>query len=319
VSARFLEASLQGLDYLAITDHNDVRSSYHVGFGTRGVIGVAGYENSLNGHAQMLGARKLYDMGDKSAPAVNAAAHALRADGGVFQINHPLNGAKWDGACDSPDLDWGYGTEVVPDTLEVWNGSEFQVRESLRYWEKCWLDRGHRVGATGGSDSHWAATTPVQGIGSPTTWAGVGTRWTPIASVLQDVIRRGATSISRFSPARGGGVLWIYGDAEGRGNFYTGGVGKDVPPGAKMRVLLEGGKFEGVVRVRANGRTILEQPLKPGGSIDFTAPAEPGWIRAELWAKDTTGLPDLCQNDSDPYVCPNDFGLLGLTSAAYVR
>src|SRR3989442_10959740 len=40
------------------------------------------YENSLHGHAQMLGATHLYDNGDSSATAVNTIANQLRADGG---------------------------------------------------------------------------------------------------------------------------------------------------------------------------------------------------------------------------------------------
>ena len=72
----------RGLDYLAITDHNDIRSQQRPGFGANGVIPLPGYENSLNGHAQMLGATKLYDNGDKSArPLCRPVADALRADG----------------------------------------------------------------------------------------------------------------------------------------------------------------------------------------------------------------------------------------------
>ena len=37
---RLAEASARGLDYLAITDHDDVRSQSDAGFGTGGVIGV---------------------------------------------------------------------------------------------------------------------------------------------------------------------------------------------------------------------------------------------------------------------------------------
>src|SRR3982751_6506905 len=70
-----------GLDYLAITDHNDIRSQSDPGFGTSGVIPVPGYENSLNGHAQMLGAQRIYDSGDKGIAAVTAMAAALRGDG----------------------------------------------------------------------------------------------------------------------------------------------------------------------------------------------------------------------------------------------
>ena len=42
IGQRFLEASARGLDYLAITDHNDVRSSADPGFGSFGVTGIPG-------------------------------------------------------------------------------------------------------------------------------------------------------------------------------------------------------------------------------------------------------------------------------------
>ena len=45
VEERFAEAALRGLDYLAITDHNDVRSVDHPGFGAYGVIPIPGYES----------------------------------------------------------------------------------------------------------------------------------------------------------------------------------------------------------------------------------------------------------------------------------
>jgi hypothetical protein len=61
VEERFLEASLRGLDYLAITDHNDTRSTEHPGFGSHGVVGVPGYEGSFDGHAQVLGTTAVLD------------------------------------------------------------------------------------------------------------------------------------------------------------------------------------------------------------------------------------------------------------------
>src|SRR5215213_9274226 len=56
VGEEYMLARTRGLDFLAITDHNDVRSQADPGFGAAGVLRVRGYENSLSGHAQMLGA-----------------------------------------------------------------------------------------------------------------------------------------------------------------------------------------------------------------------------------------------------------------------
>src|SRR3954462_6357743 len=206
----FLLAGLRGLDYLAITDHNDIRSQSDPGFGADGVIGVPGYEKSLHGHAQMLGATHVFDAGDQSTAAVSAMADALRADGGVFQANHPS------------DPVWEYGYDVPVDDVEVWNLPRFYQSpapstsdndndNATRYWQG-WLDRGAHVTATGGSDSHWRATDAQQGPGNPTTWVYSGSRtargilnrlfflWRRARGILNG-LRRGRTFITWQPPA----------------------------------------------------------------------------------------------------------------------
>src|SRR5689334_6209712 len=49
VSDIFTIASLRGMDFVAITDHNRVDSQSDPGWNTSGVIGVPAYENSLDG------------------------------------------------------------------------------------------------------------------------------------------------------------------------------------------------------------------------------------------------------------------------------
>jgi hypothetical protein len=278
VEQRFAEAAARGLDFLAITDHNDVRSSADPGFGGHGVMGIPGYENSLHGHAQMLGATRLYDAGDESAAAVNAMADQLRADGGAFQLNHPTNDDPGPFAGCGDDLDWQYGLDVVPDVVEVWNSAAASLPEAAAYWERCWLDRGVRVGATGGSDSHWAALAAVQGVGNPTTWV-LAEEATPQA--VLNAIRAGRTTISRLAPGQGSGRLLLEADADGDGSFESA-IGDTVPSGAALRVRSEGGAG-GLLRVRANGRNLVENRLlSPGGTVALPAVGAPGWVRAEL-------------------------------------
>jgi len=189
---RLQEASDRGLDFVAITDHNNVVNQTdpeelawlgaHPSF-----VYIPGYENSQPGHVQMLGARACYSntgaiagstvmceraVADQTASGEAALATALRADGGVFQINHPS------------DMSWlsHIGYAVVPDTVEVWNIGPWAYQHpfpasndndfSLR-WYDGFLDRGFEVGVTGGSDTHWVATDLVQGVGEPTTWVFV--------------------------------------------------------------------------------------------------------------------------------------------------
>ncbi len=329
VSERFLEASLRGLDYLAITDHNDVRSVTDPGFGAFGVIGIPGYENSLSGHAQMLGADHIYDNGSGSAADVNALADELRADGGVFQVNHAGEGllTPLDENCsDTSQLDWSYGFDVIPDTVEVWNISYLHQPplpsgssndDAVKYWE-CMLDRGHRIGATGGSDSHWLVLSLPLGPGNPTTWAFATER--SRAGVLQ-ALKDGRTTVSLLPPILGDLRLLLEADADGDGN-YEAMIGDDVPPGSRMRVRAEGLLGAGFVQVRANSQTLLDQALVlPGQTVDFVAPSEPGWVRATLSLPDAQAeRKQLC----DPLVgtlttyCRNKLLLTALTSPIYL-
>jgi hypothetical protein len=312
--ARFLEASARGLDYLAITDHNDLRSIGDPDFGTYGVIGMPGYENSLRGHAQMLRAFRIYDNGDSSATAVNAAANALRADGGIFQINHPAGDITqpFDDCSDTGVLDWTYGYDVRPDTIEVWNPTA-SIRFAEAYWE-CWLERGDHVGATGGSDSHWLSTVAVQGVGNPTTWVFARER---TRAAIADAIKAGRTSVSRLAPGQGGAPLVLEADGDGNTAFESG-AGDTVPPGARMRVVADGA---GIVQVRANGATVLEQAAAPGQVIEFDAPAEGGWVRASRLLPEAEAAKQApgCEPNGMPVsTCAYDQLVAGLTSPIYL-
>jgi hypothetical protein len=317
VGQRFLEASARGLDYLAITDHNDVRSVSDPEFGAYGVTGIPAYENSLDGHAQMLGATRIYDKGDSSATAVNAMAGALRAEGGVFQINHPAGNieAPFDSCADTGVLDWGYGYDVRPDTLEVWNLSS-SIRFAEIYWE-CWLERGAHVGATGGSDSHWLSTVAAQGVGNPTTWVFARDR---SRDAILEAIRQEHTTVSRIPPAQGGGPLLLEADRDGDGNFESI-AGDTVPPGTQMRVRGTGLPGGGLVKVRANGSTLVDEvPLGPGGELRFRAPDQGGWVRADLLLAPSAsqGAPGCDPNGQFISTCAYDYLVAGITSPIYL-
>jgi hypothetical protein len=314
VGEQFLNASVRGLDFLAITDHNDIRSQADPGFGANGVIPLPGYENSLEGHAQMLGATQLYDNGDKSAAAVLAAANALRTDGGVFQVNHPA-----DGSTDFPhDTDWSYMYEVQPDTVEVWNISRLYQPplpsgssndDAVRYWEG-WLDRGAKVAATGGSDNHWRATSAAQGVGQPTTWVFAEER-TP-AGILAG-IRAGRTFISHQPPNLAGPRLFL----EGEGKM----VGDEVAPGTALRVRVENGAGTFLRIIGTGSEPIGEPVLVSGPAFEhaFQAPSEAGWVRAELFAPDLAAERQAVCDLPDTTYCRNMLGVTAMTSAMYVR
>ena len=310
VAEDFQLASLRGLDYLAITDHNDIRSQSDPGFGTDGVIGVHGYENSLHGHAQMLGARRLYDNGDASTAAVNAMEQALHDDGGLLQANHPS------------DPVWAYGYDVPVDSVEVWNLPRFYQPpmpassdndHALAYWEG-WLDRGAHVTATGGSDSHWKATDTVQGVGNPTTWVYARTR---DERGILDGIQAGHTFITWVPPAFQPPRLYL-GGAGGRI------VGDTVPAGSPLRVHVDGAPGA-TLRLIGDGGKVIGGPVTvTGTSFDYAIKAPPGvtWAFAELYGEDAleerAAVCDPLVGSQTTY-CRNRVALLAMTSAIYVK
>ena len=221
-------AELRGLDFLAITDHNDVRALTDPGYKSSKLTLIPGYEHSLSkGHAGCLGIDQKLNVDtstDAGAIALRDAVHGL---GGTFILNHPFY-----------DNGWGYTPAVRPDSVEVWNISwpyrhiapkllgtpvppEPAVSDnykSLPYWEKSFLATG-KMPATGGSDNHYRATTAVQGVGQPTTWVYAQDRsW---QSILEG-IKAGRTFVAAEPPlmagirieltATSGATSWMVGD-----------------------------------------------------------------------------------------------------------
>ncbi len=323
VAGQFALAGARGLDYTAITDHEDVRSLKDPGFGSSGVIGVSGYEGSFDGHAQMLGADKLYAKEDAGALAVQLVADRLRADGGIFQINHPAEGST-----EFPhDRDWSYGYDIVPDTVEVWNISRLYQPplpsgssndDAVRFWER-FLDAGHRVAATGGSDNHYVATSALQGVGQPTTW--VCSKGRTEKGILRG-LAGGHTFISHQPPAHRGPRIFLEGDRDGDGHFESI-VGDEVPPASDLQVRVEGGAGS-LLRLFADGGKEIGPPVPVTGdafTTTFSAPANATWVRAEI------AEPDLADErrvtcdtvvGSETTYCRNDLLVLAMTSAIYV-
>ena len=332
-ASQFAVAESRGLDYLAITDHNDVRSIGDFDQAS-GVIPIPGYEKSLKGHAQMLGATSIYDndpvkttpdgsVDGSSSPAdANAIADRLRNAGGVFQMNHPS-----EGSVDHPnDMDWGYAYDVVPDTMEVWNiarlwqpplPSASSNDDAIRFWES-FLDRGYRIGATGGSDNHYVATTPIQGAGQPTTWvyASDGSQ----EGVLEG-LRAGRTFISHQPPSMGGPKLFLEADGNGDGS-YESIVGDDVSKGSALRVRVMGAPGA-LLRIYSNGGKEVFAPIPvtgPDFEQRFTLP-EATWVRAEIVDPDAQQeRAAACdeQLGGQTTYCRNKLLVLGMTSALYL-
>ena len=276
-------AEQRGLDYIAITDHNNIDAQSDPAWGSGDLVWLPDYENSFAGHAQMHGARKMYDNGAGTLADVERVATELRADGGAFQINHP------------DDNEWAseYGHGFVPDAVEIWNIGVWAYEppapatnnhESGPKFLDAYLDAGHHVAATGGSDSHWRSTSAAQGIGQPTTWLCAETNdW----QGLVDAILDGRTTISHQPPAHG----TVFADIR----TPEGTLGSVVAPGTTATATVQGAPGAWLKLVTNGSTELARVPVTSDDfSYEFTLD-EPGWVRAEVFYEDGLAIRRMLQ------------------------
>jgi hypothetical protein len=126
--------------------------------------------------------------------------------------------------------------------------------------------------------------------------------------------------------------LLLEADADGD-TIYEATIGDEVPPGTAMRARVDGTPVGGLLEIRSNGKTHLEEVLAPGQTVDFTAPDEQGWIYAKLSGPDlrderaqtcdpvvsTLPLSDIAGEDGRTTYCRNAIVELALTSPIYLE
>jgi PHP domain len=148
-------AAEQGLDFLAVTDHNTVSHFAELaGASARyGVTLIPGQEVTTDsGHAGALG-----DLGwvDFREPA-EAWLAATERGGGLLSVNHPIGG----------HVSWLHPMRQKPPLVEVWHWSWLDPRwTNMLAW---WLAWDGDAVPVGGSDWHRPGSEAVPG--TPTTW-----------------------------------------------------------------------------------------------------------------------------------------------------
>ncbi len=153
-------ARRHGLDFLAITDHNQMVSRDALPQ-IDGVTLIPGVEwTHYQGHASFLGVERPYDLPFASNTPAEAQLRfqSARNRGALISVDHPFE----EGCEFKFDL-----TSLPFDCLEIWNGP---MRESnlkaVGLWHSL-LASGKKVPACGGSDYH--RDTPFIFLGGPTT------------------------------------------------------------------------------------------------------------------------------------------------------
>lgn len=179
------EAVSNGLDFLAITEHNTVSHHRHIDeIGRRqGITLVPGQELTTDrGHANVFGDVGWIDFHQHPDKWVRAAQER----GAIMSINHPI----------ADHCGWLWRLDVLPPALELWHhtwfadstGSGLHNNGAWAFWERWRTD----AVVLGGSDFHNREQGHPPGF--PTTW--VAARDCTVEAILEGVVA-GRTAISR--------------------------------------------------------------------------------------------------------------------------
>lgn len=260
-----------GLDFLGVTDHNNVAHHAEYGPGGDGLpIVIPGIEvTTYGGHWNAWGTDRWWEFREPAAPAVERAMAAAQAAGAFVSVNHPKPfGPPWE-----------YGDIRSFNAVEVWNGPWVPLNSvALGFWESR-LRAGQHLVAIGGSDTHvLRAQDPdsrhAQALGTPTTWVEAGPN--PDARSILDGMRAGRTFVSA-SPA--GPQLYL--DRAGDGVEVT---VRDAP-GAALVILGDQGTIaaeaspagEWSTSARVPGGTTYVRAQLVGPQGDIEALTSPVW------------------------------------------
>jgi len=153
-------ARRQGLDFLAITDHNQMSTSEALPI-VEGITLIPGVEwTHYRGHANFLGVDRPYDepFFTNTLEETQARFHSTRRHGALITINHP-----YEEIC--PFL---FDLNALPfDCLEIWNGPMREANlRAVELWQSL-LAAGRKIPICGGSDYHRASLFIFPG--GPTT------------------------------------------------------------------------------------------------------------------------------------------------------
>jgi PHP domain len=261
--AEMLHAAAEaGLDFLGVTDHNNV--AHHAEYGPGGgdvPIVVPGVEvTTYGGHWNAWGTDRWWEFREPTGPAVARAMAGAVEAGAVVSVNHPKPfGPAWE-----------YDSVGPAHAIEVWNGPWLGLNiASLEFWDAR-LRAGQRLVAVGGSDTHVLRGTDPDARhapmpGRPTTWVDARSfarrRSGPDVAAILGAIRAGRTFVSA-SPA--GPQLYLDRTDDGLTTTVADGTG------AALHLVAD----RGVVAAAAVD--------SPAWSATFAVPTDVRYVRAQL-------------------------------------
>jgi len=260
-----------GLDFLAITDHNNT-AHQRERIDAPGLLVITGEEiTTPGGHANawgLSGPRAFVDFralpGD---PALQAIVDQARAQGALVSINHPY--------ADCSACSWTHAIPQDVDGLEISNPGAANLALAIGLWDAL-LREGRRVTAVGASDWHRAGQQPI-GTASVRVFAEELSTPAILGAIRQGrvVVMADGTSPPPQLTVKSAGQAARVGESLSLG------------PGARLdvEVACEGAAYAGGrVDLVWRGEVVAQAPVPASGPIRFTRWANAdGYLRVHAY------------------------------------
>ncbi len=275
VSARAREA---GLDFIAITDHNNTTHQTEAVPGD-GLLRIVGEEvTTPGGHANVWGLGGVRDFVDfrvlAGDPRIADLVRAATARGALFSINHPSASCAGCG--------WEHGVPEGVAGIEITNGNHDEMAKAVALWDDL-LKQGRRIVGVGSSD--WHRGPRAVDVASVRVWA------TELSTpAILDGIRRGRVVV--MADGRTPPPLLV-----ARAGRHRAGAGETLPVGSarsvRLDVTLPVALLGGRVDLIADGAIVASRPAKT--RVRFERPAgSDRYLRIHVFAAD--GMPQAVTN-----------------------
>lgn len=150
-----------GLDFLAITDHNNRSQLVDLERVQTSLILIPGYEvTTYYGHWNIWGSGDWIDFRIQSPDDLQRAIRSATEQGYLVSCNHPRPYGP----------DWAFPEVEGYATVEIWNGPwELLNERCLAFWD-AHLKQGKRLVAVGGSDFHFSKEIHEAHLAHPTNY-----------------------------------------------------------------------------------------------------------------------------------------------------
>ena len=256
-----------GLDFIAITDHNNTTHQTET-VPEDSLLRIVGEEvTTPGGHASVWGMGGVRDFVDfrvlPGDPRIADLVRAATARGALFSINHPSASCAGCG--------WEHAVPEGVTGIEVTNGNHGEMARAIAMWDDL-LKQGRRIVGVGSSDWHRGSRTID--VASVRVWASELS-----TSAILDGIRRGRVVI--MSDGRTPPPLLV-----ARAGRHRAGAGETLPVGNEKKVRLDVtlpvALLGGRVDLIADGAMVASSPAKT--RLRFERPATDRYLRIHVFA-----------------------------------